>query len=68
MHKRLSVHNVSFQGATLPELHSHWQALGLTRLSPIDSQLFDADLSKLVDENGYSVQTVYHLFISRSTC
>ena len=47
MHKRLSVHNVSFQGATLPELHSHWQALGLTRLSLIDSQLFDADLSKL---------------------
>ncbi len=44
MPNRLSVHSVTFLGATLSELHSHWQALGLTRLSLIDSQLFDKDL------------------------
>ncbi len=28
VHERLSVHSVTFLGATLPELQAHWQALG----------------------------------------
>jgi sugar phosphate isomerase/epimerase len=65
VHERLSVHSVTFLGATLPELHSHWQALGLTRLSMIDSQLFEPELPQLLDGSGYLVETVYHLFASR---
>lgn len=62
MHPRLSVHSVTFLGARLPELHSHWQSLDLRRLSLLDSQLSEPDLAQLVE--GYSVDTVYHLFAS----
>ena len=64
MHERLSVHSVSFLGATLSELESHWRALGVKRLSLIDSQLFEPELPQVVAANGYSVETVYHLFSS----
>ena len=62
MHDRLSVHSVTFYGAPLPELQSHWQALGLTRLSLIDHQLAEPALAQLIEQSGYSVDTVYHLF------
>lgn len=62
MHQRLSVHTVSFFGAPLAELDRHWQGLGLRRLSLIDSQLFDADLTHVVHRNDYAVEAVYHLF------
>jgi sugar phosphate isomerase/epimerase len=64
VHERLSVHAVSFPGATLSELDTHWQALGLRRLSLIDSQLFDPQLQRLIDTNDYAVEAVYHLFAS----
>lgn len=64
MHERLSVHTVSFFGATLDELASHWQALGLRRLSLIDSQLFEPGLPRLIRSNDYAVEAVYHLFAS----
>lgn len=64
MHPRLSVHNVTFFGATLDELQGHWQALGLTRLSLIDSQLFDPKLPEVIEAGGYSVETVCHVFSS----
>lgn len=64
MHERLSVHSVSFLGATLSELESHWRALGVKRLSLFDSQLFEPELSQVIAANGYSVDTVYHLFSS----
>ncbi len=63
--ERLSVHSVTFYRAPLSELVEHWRALGLTRLSLIDSQLTEPDLPKIVADEGYSVETVYHLFSSR---
>ena len=64
MHARLSVHSVTFLGMPLAEQHSQWRELGLTRLSLIDTQLSEAGLSQLIEQNGYSVDTVYHLFES----
>lgn len=63
--ERLSVHSVTFYGTPVGELLEHWRALGLTRLSLIDSQLTEPDLPKIVAGEGYSVETVYHLFSSR---
>ncbi|GAT07097.1 MULTISPECIES: sugar phosphate isomerase/epimerase [Mycobacteriaceae] len=62
MRERLSVHSVTFYGAPLPQLDDHWQALGVTRLSLIDSQLSEDGLPELIERQGYSVDTVYHLF------
>lgn len=59
---RLSVHNVTFYGAPLSELLQHWRALGVRRLSLIDSQLSEPELATVVAGEGYSVETVYHLF------
>lgn len=63
---RVSVHSVTFMGASLRDMESHWRALGVRRLSLIDSQLDDPDLVAMVG-NGYSVETVYHLFSSRDS-
>jgi sugar phosphate isomerase/epimerase len=62
MHERLSVHNVTFFGASLSELEKYWHALGLTRLSILDSQLSEPDLPRLIDDGGYSVEAVCHVF------
>jgi sugar phosphate isomerase/epimerase len=55
---------VTFLGMPLAEQHSVWNKLGLTRLSLIDSQLGEPGLTQLIINNGYSVDTVYHLFES----
>jgi sugar phosphate isomerase/epimerase len=62
-HDRLSVHGVTFFGETPPELEKHWRALGLRRLSLIDSQLLEPDLPRLID--GYQVESVCHVFGSQ---
>lgn len=64
MHDRISVHSVSFLGAPLRELQSHWEALGVRRLSLIDTQLAEPGLADLVAQHRYSVDSVYHLFTS----
>lgn len=61
-HQRLSVHNVTFYGAALAELESHWTTLGVSRLSILDSQLLDPEFQKLLQRNNYAVEAVYHLF------
>ncbi|BBX47170.1 sugar phosphate isomerase/epimerase [Mycobacterium cookii] len=61
-HQRLSVHNVTFYGATLPELQKYWTDLGVRRLSILDSQLLDPEFPKLLQHNDYTVEAVYHLF------
>ncbi len=61
-HPRLSVHNVTFYGDTLAELHKHWIDLGVGRLSILDNQLLDPEFPKLLQCNGYAVEAVYHLF------
>lgn len=65
--ERLSVHSVTFYGAPLSELVQHWRALGVRRLSLIDSQLSEPELPSVVAGEGYSVETVYHLFSSRDS-
>lgn len=64
MHGRLSVHSVTFLGTPVAEQHAIWRALGLTRLSLIDSQLDESGLRQLIEQHRYSVDTVYHLFDS----
>lgn len=61
-HQRLSVHNVTFLGATLTDLQKYWTALEVARLSVLDSQLFDPELSNILQHNDYTVEAVYHLF------
>jgi sugar phosphate isomerase/epimerase len=61
-HTRLSVHNVTFYGATLDELEKYWADLGVSRVSILDSQLLDPQLPLLLQHNDYSVEAVYHLF------
>jgi len=65
--ERLSVHSVTFYGASLDEMRSSWQALGIRRLSLIDMQLSDPHLPKVVADEGYSVESVFHLFESTET-
>lgn len=59
-HEHLSVHNVTFYGATLSELRRYWTDLGVARLSILDSQL--PEVSKLLQHSDYTVEAVYHLF------
>lgn len=61
-HKRLSVHNVTFYGASLAELQSYWVALGVSRLSVLDGQLLDPQFPELLGGSTYTVEAVYHLF------
>lgn len=61
-HHRLSVHNVTFQGESLAELEAHWAALGVSRLSVLDSQLLAPHFPMLLHGHAYSVEAVYHLF------
>jgi sugar phosphate isomerase/epimerase len=56
------VHNVTFYGASLAELEAHWAALGVSRLSILDSQLLDREFPMLLQRNVYTVEAVYHLF------
>lgn len=60
MHERLSVHNVTFLGASAQELDTHWRALGVRRLSVLDTQLFDPEFRAVIA--GHRVEAVYHLF------
>lgn len=59
-HERLSVHNVTFYGAALPDLQRYWADLGVARLSILDGQL--PEVAKLLPDNNYTVEAVYHLF------
>ncbi|HUE32706.1 MAG TPA: TIM barrel protein [Mycobacterium sp.] len=62
VNERLSVHNVTFHGAPLAELEEHWAALGVSRLSILDSQLLDPEFPMLLQRTDYRVEAVYHLF------
>ncbi len=61
-HKRLSVHNVTFHDASTADLEGYWSALGISRLSILDSQLLDPGFRMLLHRNDYTVEAVYHLF------
>jgi sugar phosphate isomerase/epimerase len=59
-HQRLSVHNVTFYGASLGELQKYWDDLGVTRLSILDGQLLDPEFPRRSRDRA--VEAVYHLF------
>ncbi|MFB1297995.1 sugar phosphate isomerase/epimerase family protein [Mycobacterium sp. pW049] len=59
---RLSVHSVTFYGATLERMRSHWEALGVRRLSLIDTQLSEPGLPEAISTLGLSVESVFHKF------
>ncbi|WP_283635052.1 TIM barrel protein, partial [Mycolicibacterium poriferae] len=61
---RVSVHSVTFLGAAPDELAGYWRDLGVSRLSLIDTQLNEPRLTEVIAADGYSVETVYHLFDS----
>lgn len=61
-HERLSVHNVTFYGESLPALEAHWTALGMSRLSILDNQLLDPEFPMLLQRNDYTVEAVTHVF------
>jgi sugar phosphate isomerase/epimerase len=61
-HNRLSVHDVTFFGASLAEVEQHWAALGVTRLSVLDSELLDPQFPKMLQRNTYTVEAVCHIF------
>lgn len=64
-HQRLSVHAVSFPDASLETLDTHWQRLGLKRLSLISTQLAGDGVGQVRDlmaRRGYSVEAVTHVF------
>ncbi|BBZ46662.1 sugar phosphate isomerase/epimerase family protein [Mycobacterium parmense] len=61
-HPRLSVHSVTFHGAALPDLEAKWAALGVSRLSVLDSQALDPSFPKLLQRTAYSVEAVCHVF------
>ncbi len=58
------MHSVSFLGTPVVEQHRVWRALGLKRLSLIDTQLAEPGPAQLIEQHGYTVDTVYHLFES----
>ena len=59
---RVSVHSVTFLGASVDEMRDLWRDLGVSRLSLIDAQLDDPELADVITAEGYSVETVFHLF------
>lgn len=61
-HQRLSVHDVTFFGAPLAEVAQYWAALGVARLSVLDSELLDPQFPKLLRCNTYTVEAVCHIF------
>ncbi|MCV7088851.1 sugar phosphate isomerase/epimerase family protein [Mycobacterium interjectum] len=67
-HPRLSVHDVTFYGAPLADLQTCWATLGVSRLSVLDTELFDSRFPTLLQRKRYAVEAVYHLFAGGSLC
>lgn len=61
-HQRLSVHSVTFYGASPADLEKYWAALGTSRLSILDEQLLDPDFRNLLRRSNCSVEAVCHVF------
>lgn len=61
-HKRLSVHDVTFSGEPLADVEQRWAALGVSRLSVLDTELLDPQFPRLLQRNTYTVEAVCHIF------
>jgi sugar phosphate isomerase/epimerase len=67
MHERISVSAICFPGASLAEMRQHWAALKPQRVSFLSTQLLDAhpgDVSSILSEGSYKVETITHVFTS----
>src|SRR4051794_34221192 len=62
MHEQLSVHDVTFLGASPTELQRNWEALGVRCLSVIDTQLLEPEFRRVVEGSHHLVQAVCHVF------
>jgi len=62
MHEQLSVHDVTFLGASPAELQRNWAQLGVRFLSVIDTQLLEPDFRRAVEDSHHQVQAVNHVF------
>lgn len=62
MHEQLSVHDVTFLGASPAELQSNWAQLGVRCLSVLDTELLEPAFRQVVVGNDYLVQAVCHVF------
>ncbi len=60
--RALSVHDVTFLGASPAELQRNWAALDVQCLSLIDTQLLDPAFRRIVDPGTHVVQAVCHVF------
>ena len=60
MHERVSVHDVTFFGASPAELQRNWEALGVRRLSVIDTQFLLPEFRQRAQ--GYQIHAVNHVF------
>jgi sugar phosphate isomerase/epimerase len=49
----------------LDELEKYWRTIGLTRLSILDSQLAEPGLAAVLDDRGYTIEAVCHVFAGR---
>ncbi len=62
MHERVSVHDVTFLGASPAELQCNWTALGARRLSVIDTQFLDPEFQRMLDGGDYLIHAICHVF------
>ncbi|NTY63798.1 sugar phosphate isomerase/epimerase family protein [Mycolicibacterium sphagni] len=62
MHERVSVHDVTFLGASPAQLQRNWSDLGVRRLSVIDTQFVMPEFQRVLDGGDYLIHAVYHLF------
>ncbi|AKK28815.1 sugar phosphate isomerase/epimerase [Mycobacterium sp. EPa45] len=62
MHAQLSVHDVTFMGASPAELQRNWSELGVRCLSVIDTELLDPAFRQVVEGGRHLVQAVCHVF------
>lgn len=67
LHERISPGETSFYGASLDELAAYWRRLAPQRVSFVSWTLLGADpaaLRSLIDEGGYRVETITHVFLA----
>ncbi|WP_179473244.1 sugar phosphate isomerase/epimerase family protein [Mycolicibacterium vinylchloridicum] len=64
MHERVSVHDVTFFGASPAELQRNWAALGVRRLSAIDTQFLEPEFRRMLDGGEYLIHAICHVFSS----
>ncbi|WP_445166223.1 sugar phosphate isomerase/epimerase family protein [Mycolicibacterium sp. Dal123E01] len=62
MHERISVHDVTFIGSSPVELQRNWAALGMRRLSVIDTQFLESDFRQVLGGGDYLIHAVCHVF------